>query len=379
MIISYRPVPGGSGEYGIGFPIDREVGSLGQINELTDVDTTGAINGSILQYNSALGVWVVGTDTGITEIVQDTTPQLGGPLDLNSQVQTGVLDVEHTPVAASEASHALKTDMGSIGTSDENSIVNLSLQKLNAGNDKRVVSQNAMIQSGATTRYLTNTESRWNGTYKTYIVYPSNDDGTVTVANQWARYRHDPSAGDNYIDLYGKVGFYSTGGSISNVSIEEDGQINQAVDGTTAPNSMNMFTTLDVADTLHNFLTSVNDYDTNAAPDGSTLTHSFKVDGSAGEEFVGRLAFVYDTTEVDNRAEIRSTDYTGVTQGSIAVNGKQSETDLPFRLASYAVASLPTNVDSGAMAYCTDETGGAVPVFYDGSDWRRVTDRAVAS
>lgn len=379
MRLELRPAPGGDGSYGIGFPIDREADDLGTLDELTNVDLTGVVNGSIIQYNSSSGFWEVGSDTGLTEIVQDTTPQLGGPLDLNSQVQTGILDVEHTPSAANEVSHALKTDMGSIGGSAQNSIFNLSLQKLGAANNRRTVSQNAMIESGGTDKYLTNTESRWNGTYKTYIVYPSNDDGTITTTNQWARYRHDPSATENYIDLFGTVGMYPTGGSTSHVTIEEDGQITQNVDGTTAPNSMNMITTLDVADTLHNFLTSFNDYGTNAAPDGSTLTHSFKVDGSAGEQFVGRLAFQYDTTVLDNTAELRSTDYTGATQGSIGVNGKESSTDLPFKLPSYTVAGLPTNVSAGAMAYCTNETGGAVPVFYDGSDWRRVTDRAVAS
>lgn len=33
----------------------------------------------------------------------------------------------------------------------------------------------------------------------------------------------------------------------------------------------------------------------------------------------------------------------------------------------------------GLDAYCTDEAGGAVPVFCDGTNWRRVTDRAVVS
>ncbi len=53
----------------------------------------------------------------------------------------------------------------------------------------------------------------------------------------------------------------------------------------------------------------------------------------------------------------------------------------PPKLPSHAVAGLPdaTVVGAGAMAFCTDESGGAVPVFSDGSDWRRVTDRAVAS
>jgi hypothetical protein len=34
---------------------------------------------------------------------------------------------------------------------------------------------------------------------------------------------------------------------------------------------------------------------------------------------------------------------------------------------------------AGTEAFCTDETGGAVPVFSDGTNWRRVTDRAIIS
>ncbi len=54
-----------------------------------------------------------------------------------------------------------------------------------------------------------------------------------------------------------------------------------------------------------------------------------------------------------------------------------------LQLPTYAVADLPPagtkNILAGMTAYASDETGGAVPVFFDGSDWRRVTDRAVAS
>lgn len=51
------------------------------------------------------------------------------------------------------------------------------------------------------------------------------------------------------------------------------------------------------------------------------------------------------------------------------------------RLPSFTVAQLNAIPDSaleaGQMAYCTNEAGGAVPVFFDGTDWRRVTDRSV--
>ena len=51
-----------------------------------------------------------------------------------------------------------------------------------------------------------------------------------------------------------------------------------------------------------------------------------------------------------------------------------------LELPSVAVADLGTVAQrTGNMVFCTNETGGAVPVFFDGSDWRRVTDRAVAS
>lgn len=50
-----------------------------------------------------------------------------------------------------------------------------------------------------------------------------------------------------------------------------------------------------------------------------------------------------------------------------------------FRLRVYTVATLPATPAAGSHAYCSDETGGAVPVFGDGTNWRRVTDRAIAS
>ena len=51
-----------------------------------------------------------------------------------------------------------------------------------------------------------------------------------------------------------------------------------------------------------------------------------------------------------------------------------------FQLPSVTVANLSTVPQTtGNMVLCTDETGGAVPVFYDGTNWRRTTDRAIAS
>lgn len=51
-----------------------------------------------------------------------------------------------------------------------------------------------------------------------------------------------------------------------------------------------------------------------------------------------------------------------------------------LQLPTYTVAGLPAaNTRPRAIAYCSNETGGAVIVYSDGTNWRRVTDRAIAS
>ena len=55
------------------------------------------------------------------------------------------------------------------------------------------------------------------------------------------------------------------------------------------------------------------------------------------------------------------------------------------RLRTYEVANLPDAGDfdpedgGAALIYVSDESGGAVLAFSDGTNWRRVTDRAIVS
>jgi Protein of unknown function (DUF2793) len=53
----------------------------------------------------------------------------------------------------------------------------------------------------------------------------------------------------------------------------------------------------------------------------------------------------------------------------------------PVRVGQYAKAALPSAASSGAGAtvFVSDEAGGPVLAFSDGTAWRRVTDRAVVS
>ncbi len=52
----------------------------------------------------------------------------------------------------------------------------------------------------------------------------------------------------------------------------------------------------------------------------------------------------------------------------------------PQTLTGYPKAALPSAAKNNrAMIYVDDDTGGAVPAFSDGTNWRRVTDRAIIS
>ena len=60
----------------------------------------------------------------------------------------------------------------------------------------------------------------------------------------------------------------------------------------------------------------------------------------------------------------------------------------PLLIQGYDVANLPTATDWGnsgttnpfsSLIFIRDETGGAVIAFSDGTNWRRVTDRAIVS
>lgn len=47
-------------------------------------------------------------------------------------------------------------------------------------------------------------------------------------------------------------------------------------------------------------------------------------------------------------------------------------------LPTYSVSKLPA-ADASWLIYVPDEAGGAVVAFSDGTNWRRLTDRAIVS
>jgi Protein of unknown function (DUF2793) len=69
------------------------------------------------------------------------------------------------------------------------------------------------------------------------------------------------------------------------------------------------------------------------------------------------------------------------TNNRLRIDANSVAFGLPAKLKSYTVATVPSAsaAGGGANIYVSDESGGAIPAFSDGTNWRRYTDRAVIS
>jgi hypothetical protein len=83
----------------------------------------------------------------------------------------------------------------------------------------------------------------------------------------------------------------------------------------------------------------------------------------------------------DNDAIVLSASTLLGSSNRLRIDADKIELGLPTKLPSYTVAGAPSaaTVGAGGMIYVSDESGGAVPAFSDGTDWRRMSDRAVVS
>lgn len=115
---------------------------------------------------------------------------------------------------------------------------------------------------------------------------------------------------------------------------------------------------------------------------GSTTARvGFKGTGTTGNTTVTVGASgddLYLRAGGSDRAAVKSTGDTGI--GTLSPTTKL-HVNGPIRCGSFTVATVPVagTVGAGTIIYVSNESGGAVPAFSDGTDWRRFTDRAVIS
>lgn len=87
---------------------------------------------------------------------------------------------------------------------------------------------------------------------------------------------------------------------------------------------------------------------------------------------------ILSSTGTLERVMVIDSDTRSVAIGSKITPEAKLDVDGAIKVKSYTVSSLPTNT-AGGIAFVSNETGGAVLAFSDGTNWRRVTDRAVVS
>ena len=140
----------------------------------------------------------------------------------------------------------------------------------------------------------------------------------------------------------------------------------------------------DTSDDLANAIECQLDYSGSTIGSGTrqqSIVFKFKDD--AVDRQSGRFSSEFTSTDASaNKMKLIAIDHatSGAENGQIDISPKRGKVNKPFELQSYTVANLPTaGIGAGAMAYVTNDAGGAQPCFYDGSAWRRVTDRAVCS
>lgn len=62
-----------------------------------------------------------------------------------------------------------------------------------------------------------------------------------------------------------------------------------------------------------------------------------------------------------------------------AIDTLEDRPRLPSFTVAQAQAVASAALEAGMLIFVTNEAGGAQPAFWDGSNWRRFTDRAVIS
>lgn len=67
--------------------------------------------------------------------------------------------------------------------------------------------------------------------------------------------------------------------------------------------------------------------------------------------------------------------------GNDIVRRPRIEATARFRQKVYTVAQAEalTNLEAGEECHLSDDVGGYTPAYYDGTNWRRVADRAIAA
>lgn len=352
-----------TGNFPTGADVSGEVNlNVHNIGELGNVNTTGVANNSILKYDSGTSKFIIATDTdtGIAAVVDDTTPQLGGDLDLNSNNITGTGAITHTGNLTTTGAGSFSTTSDPLTTnvsSNANGTGSFIMKKTTTGPTNRGVSLSTVTDAGGSVTQLHMIQSR--------------NFGTLNKAFKVFNLKADGSAGFQMLELNQKQG---TDGDPTDASNAIDASITGRIlltipDADDIPNSNVTTVGMDgTTVTSHNMLTGRMDFGTSSITNGSQITFTGEATNDASSDLrIGQLIFNYGTNELDNAVIFQSQEHDQTTQGKITVSGRRAQVEnVPFNLPTFTTtARNALTASNGDMIY--NSTDSKVQAYAGGS------------
>ena len=338
------------------------------IGDLSDVNTSGAANGKILIFNGTSNQFEIGddTNTGITDVVQDTSPQLGGDLDLNSNNITGTGNIATTgtatltPAAGTNPAATFTCNMTGSSGGAANQADTLILKKQHS-TLTRLNSVKFLTSDGSNTHHVHSISSRRTGSGvndKFFQIF-EHDDANSAAPVELVRFKKNAN--------------FTTSNNLA--ELQMTGRINLTVsDADVMPNSNRTTVSMDgTTTTAHNMLTGMADFGTSSMTDGAEITFTGDITndaigGASSPRRIGQIKFHYGNTETDNQIELVSQEHDQTVQTKFIVDGHRAKVDTkPIGLAN--LTTTQRNALTAANGDLIYNTTDSKIQAYAGGSW----------
>ena len=359
-ILSLRAMPGGpNGQPTPEIPISN-ADDLGLItlNQLTNVDAGSPANNQVIAYNSSTARWEQATQL-TAEVVDDTSPQLGGNLDINTHDITGTGAISITAMDT-DLRNELKINVQALSGGNQNPPGTLRLTKVTNNSTRRnFLFFGTENVAGDTVVNQASIDARWDGTRKRLRFMLPNDDFSSSVIP---------------LDM-------TVNQSTLETNINFTGEINATNPSSDlTPNSMKLTTVMDdpTVDDTQNHITCINDYGAAAITNGTALLYAFEAINDADSSGrIGGIKATYNSDENLNEVAIdaQSHDFGVTSRKKIGTTLLNAFSEMPFKFPSFT--DTERNAMSPAAGWVLYNSTENELQVYNGTAWKSLDMSAV--
>ena len=374
------------------------------LDNLTDVNIISPVNGQALVYNSANSEWE--NSTLSFDLINDTTPQLGGDLDPNgfNIVGNGGLSLKSTQshqflrATTNDNNGVLQFGKDTSGlneslllkaliafrahnTANQYTIAHIYGERLSDANPSRQLVLGLYTDAGA----------------RTDILRISRDSGSVDTVNMLAGLNTQAITAVGNVSITGSINQSGAGVDLTSTStgvnitssttvdltatnevnidafkVVTNAPMDMTVDNitTSIPNAVLMNTLCPVTKDIANFMSGYMDYQTAGLPTQTQATFTFgvKQTGSGNPDIIaGRLVNTYTDSTGDTGMQLRAYEPGTTNHSDLAVTRAKAYSTVPFQFPSFTTTERNALTPSaGWVLFNTTDTKLQV---YDGTSW----------